>query len=208
VLGKCGSGLVGETGAGGSRPAAGGDEGLARGNELSGTVHGPVVQARSIYGDVHFHEGSPVPVPDQMPAVPANFTNRRAELAGLTTFLGRAEPPRPVTLAVIMGVGGAGKTSLALRWLSEVGDRFPAGQLYADLGGHLAGSVVRPAEVLGQFLRAFGLAPGRVPVELGEAAALWRSVTSGRPLAVLLDNSASAAQVRAVCRVRGRAWWW
>jgi hypothetical protein len=52
--------------------------------------------------------------------------------------------------------------------------------------------------VAGQFLRAMGVPPDRVPAELGEAAGLWRSVTTGRSLAVLLDDAVSAAQVRAV----------
>ncbi len=101
-----------------------------------------------------------------------------------------------MTLAVIVGLGGAGKTSLALRWLHRVRDRFPDGQLYADLGGHRPGAAEQPGAVLGWFLRSLGTAPDRVPVDVAEQAAAWRSLTDGRRLAVLLDNAASAAQVR------------
>jgi hypothetical protein len=185
---------------GAQRPVTEGADGAAWGNELGGTVYGSAVQARSIHGDVHFHgRGSePIPGPGQLLPVPPAFTNRSAELAALAVLLDPAESARPLTLAVIMGVGGVGKTSLALRWLYQVKDHFPAGQLYADLGGHVPASAVRPAEVLGRFLRAVGLPPGSVPTDLEEASGLWRSVTTGRRLIVLLDNAASAAQVRAV----------
>src|SRR5260370_24273351 len=42
------------------------------------------------------------------------------------------------------------------------------------------------------------MAPGRVPAGLDEQAALYRSLTSGRRLIVMLDDAASAAQVRAL----------
>jgi tetratricopeptide (TPR) repeat protein len=191
---------VDEAGAGAERSVTEGGGAPAWGNELGGTVYGSAVQAGSIHGDVHFHGRSPerVPGPGQLLPVPLAFTNRSAELAALAALLEPAQPARPVTLAVIMGVGGVGKTSLALQWLHQVKDRFPAGQLYADLGGHLPASAVRPAEVLGRFLRAIGLPPDSVPVGLEEASGLWRSATTGRRLIMLLDNAASAAQVRAV----------
>jgi tetratricopeptide (TPR) repeat protein len=55
---------------------------------------------------------------------------------------------------------------------------------------------------LGRFLRALGVSAEAVPVrrddgaELAEQAALYRSVTAGRSIAVLLDNAESVAQVR------------
>jgi tetratricopeptide (TPR) repeat protein len=139
-----------------------------------------------------------MPVPCQLPGVLPSFTGRVAELASLSALLAGEWPPHPVTLAVITGAGGAGKTALALRWLHDALGQFPAGQLYVDLHGDLPDLAAGPADVLGQFLRGIGLPPDRVPAGLGEAAALWRSMTTGRPLIVLLDNAASAAQVRAV----------
>jgi tetratricopeptide (TPR) repeat protein len=138
-----------------------------------------------------------MPVPSQLLSPPANFTGRTHELAALHRIT-TDDPPKPLTLAVIMGVGGAGKTSLALHWLYQIRERYGGGALFADLGGHLLDDPVRPGDVLGRFLRAFGVAPERVPLELEEQAALWRSLTDRRPLVVLLDNAASAAQVRAL----------
>jgi tetratricopeptide (TPR) repeat protein len=147
-------------------------------------------------GDVHFGSPAEMPVPSQLLPTPANFTDRARELAVLRGILGNGEPERPLTLAVIVGVGGVGKTSLALRWLHEVRRRYPDGQLYADLGGHLPSTTARPGDVLGRFLRALAIPPERIPLSLDEMAALYRSVTDGRRLVVMLDDAASAAQVR------------
>jgi tetratricopeptide (TPR) repeat protein len=182
-----------------SRPMEGDDAAASASNVLSGTVHGTSVQARSIYGGVHFHSNSSdkVPVPNQLLSVPTNFTGRKLELERLWQLLDD-DTATANLLVVVSGVGGIGKTSLALRWLHQLRDRFPAGQLFADLGGFSPGGPRDPGDVLGWFLRSLGVPPERVPLEPAERAGLFRSLTAGRALAVLLDDAASAAQVRAV----------
>jgi tetratricopeptide (TPR) repeat protein len=78
--------------------------------------------------------------------------------------------------------------------LGQLVTHYPDGQLYVDLRGHSIDDAVGPGAVLGQFLRAFGM--DRVPADLTEQAALWRSVTAQLRIAVMLDNALSAAQVR------------
>lgn len=154
------------------------------------------MQAGEIHGDVHFHQsnvaGIPL-VPRQLRPPPAHFTGRERELAELDQIAGVRERDGPALL-VISGPGGVGKSALALRWLHAVVDHYPDGQLYVDLG--IAGTERPLISVLGGFLRALGVAAERVPVEVGEAASLFRSVTAGRRVAVLVDNAGSAAQVR------------
>ena len=170
-------------------------------NELSGTVTGPVVQARTIQGDVRIQvdAGPQAPPPAQLAPAPALFIDRRRELSELDELLGteRTTAHAPA-LIVISGLGGVGKSALALHWLHRIRDRFPDGQLYADLRGSDQGQPVSVSEVLERFLRALGIAPERVPAELDEQVALFRSATAGRRLAVLLDNALSAAQVRSL----------
>lgn len=162
-------------------------------NELSGTVEGSAIQARDILGGVHITTGAAkLPPPMQLPPLPVNFTGRSAELALLDEHGGEG------AIVVIVGAGGLGKTSLAARWLYNVRDRYPSGALYADLRGHVPAEAGAPSEFLPAFLRAMGVAPERVPLTLGEQAALFRSVTSTLRLIVFLDNAASAAQVRAL----------
>jgi tetratricopeptide (TPR) repeat protein len=174
-------------------------------NELSGTVIGPSVQAGTIHGDVHLHgiPEPPPPVPRQLPPAPAHFTGRDAELAALDDLLG--PPSTAGTVAVLSGTGGIGKTALALRWAHRVRDRFPDGQLYVDLAGFSGGRPVEPAAALGGFLRALGVPPGRVPVDPGEQAGLFRSLAADRSLLVVLDNVYSAAQARALLPASARS---
>jgi tetratricopeptide (TPR) repeat protein len=157
-------------------------------------VVGPSVQAGAIHGGVHLHGSAAVrpPIPRQLPPPPHGFTNRGAELATLNEILAN----RSAGIVVLTGPGGVGKTALATNWAYRVKDRFPGGQLYIDLGGFSAGPPVHPAEAIGSFVRALGVPPDDLPVNLAEQVTLYRSVTAERSLLVILDNAYSAAQVR------------
>jgi tetratricopeptide (TPR) repeat protein len=171
-------------------------------NELSGVVHGSAVQAESIHGGVHFSvtRSSPIqmPVPAQLPPAVAHFSGRSRELTDVQRAAGECDPVRRLAVVVISGPGGSGKTSLAVHWLHSISADFDGGTLYADLRGHARDAATSPGEVLTGFLSALGITPDRIPVELGEQAKLYRSLTSGRRMLVLLDNAATAAQVRAL----------
>lgn len=168
-------------------------------NEFSGVSHGGTVQAGTVVGGIHIHHGAsdaPLPVPRQLLAAPAYFTDRTAELGQLDAWLHQGISDRNRMFAVLSGPGGMGKTALALQWAHTVHERFSDGQLYIDLAGFSGQQPVTPSEALGLFLRSLGLPPRQVPVELVEQASLYRSLTARRSLLVVLDNAFSAAQVR------------
>src|SRR5580692_2899636 len=138
-------------------------------------------------------------VPRQLPSGVAYFAGRGAELAALDAVLRGGSAGGPgVVISAIGGTAGVGKTALALQWAHQVADRFPDGQLYANLRGFDAGAgqPTDPADVLRGFLDAFGVHPERVPHDTESLAALYRSVLAGRRMLVLLDNAADVAQVR------------
>ncbi|MFI6685761.1 BTAD domain-containing putative transcriptional regulator [Streptomyces sp. NPDC050485] len=130
------------------------------------------------------------PIPAQLPAAPADFTGRTTVAERLVAALD-AESPQTVVCAV-SGLGGVGKTALALHTGHRVRDRFPDGQLHVDLGGASA-VPVEPAEVLAGFLRALSICS--VPDGLDERVALYRSALAGRRVLVLLDNAADVRQL-------------
>lgn len=137
----------------------------------------------------------PHPVPAQLPAAVGAFVGRDTELRRLDGLLAEAGSPE-TTVAVIVGCGGVGKTTLAVRWAHQVADRFPDGQLHLDLLGYSGAQPVRPHDALARLLRALGVPVTRMPDDLDEAAALFRSTVAGRRVLVLLDNALDAAQVR------------
>ncbi|WP_162831117.1 tetratricopeptide repeat protein [Amycolatopsis ruanii] len=166
-------------------------------NSVSGGVEGAVVQAGSVHGNVYISQPAPIPVvPRQLSPPPAGFVGRDAEVARLDELLADGG------VVVLKGPGGVGKTALALSWLARACKRFPDGQLHAELALP-TGEPVAPEDVLGQFLRALRVPAPQVPAGLAERTALYRSVTTGKSLAVLLDDAVSAAQVRVLLPVSG-----
>jgi tetratricopeptide (TPR) repeat protein len=163
-------------------------------NELSGVVHGPAVQARDVHGDIHLHAAPrEIRVPRCLPPRPAAFVDREPLLERFTAF--RADSVDGPLVIVISGPGGVGKTALALHWLHSVADEYEHGQLFYDLADD-AGGPVTAERVLPAFLRDLGVEPGRVPADVAEQAARYRSITADRRIAVFLDNAVTAGQLR------------
>jgi DNA-binding SARP family transcriptional activator/tetratricopeptide (TPR) repeat protein len=131
-------------------------------------------------------------VPAQLPAAPAVFTGRAAELAELDALLGGST----VLISAVAGTAGVGKTALALRWAHRVADRFPDGQLYVNLRGYDPDQPVDPADALAGFLTALGVAGQDIPRQPSERAARYRSETAGRSMLIVLDNAGTVEQVR------------
>ncbi|GGO96386.1 AfsR/SARP family transcriptional regulator [Wenjunlia tyrosinilytica] len=139
----------------------------------------------------------PTPTPRQLPAPPALFTGRTAELAALSAALEqRADVGATVVISAIGGTGGIGKTCLALRWAHNHLEDFPDGQLYVNLRGFdPSGETVPFAVAIRGFLGALGVAPSAVPVDPDAQAALYRSLVADKRILVVLDNAHDTAQV-------------
>ncbi|WP_318279437.1 MULTISPECIES: ATP-binding protein [Streptomyces] len=119
------------------------------------------------------------------------------ELERLDAVLpGRDGEPVVVSICVIAGTAGAGKTSLALHWAHQVRDRFPDGQLHLNLRGYDPQEPVTAGEALHRFLTALGVPSDAVPPDAEAAAALYRSLLADRRVLVVLDNASTVSQVR------------
>ncbi|MFD4601562.1 BTAD domain-containing putative transcriptional regulator [Streptomyces sp. NPDC058464] len=141
------------------------------------------------------HPAAPFVRPAQLPADLAAFAGRRFELAHVAEL--SAKDASGTRIAVISGMGGIGKTTLAVRWAHRAAHRFPDGQLYTNLRGFDPGGVpADPAQVLRGFLEALGVPPQRIPAGADAQAALYRSLLARRRVLILLDNARDAEQVR------------
>ncbi|MET9726191.1 tetratricopeptide repeat protein [Streptomyces zaomyceticus] len=104
-------------------------------------------------------------------------------------------------LASIGGLGGVGKTALALtagHAAAEAG--YFDGSLFIDLHGYDENSV-DGGQALEAFLRALGVARDNIPESVEERATLYRSelaglAAQGRCLLIVADNASHADQVR------------
>ncbi|MEV0272514.1 NB-ARC domain-containing protein [Hamadaea sp. NPDC050747] len=106
----------------------------------------------------------------------------------------RADPAGPRTV-VLVGLGGIGKTAVALAVGHELLGDFADGQLFADLRG-MQDEPVDSHAVLGRFLRALGVSSAEVPEDRDERLAAYRSHLAGRRMLLVLDDAAAEEQVR------------
>ncbi len=169
-------------------------------NDLSGSSR-DVVQAGSVTGDIHFHQAAAPrparPVPRQLPADVRTFVNRSHELGQLNAVLTDGDGGHVVvSVHVVAGTAGAGKTSLVLHWAHQVKEQFPDGQLFVNLRGYDPGDPVTAGQALRRFLRALGVASADIPQDVDDAAAMYRSLLADRRVLILLDNAATVSQVR------------
>ncbi|WP_405859536.1 tetratricopeptide repeat protein [Streptomyces sp. NBC_00090] len=154
-----------------------------------------VVQAGVIYGGVHGGGGAPaapaMPVPRQLPRAATCFTDRSDGLVALSAVATTTNG-----VATVSGPAGVGKSALAVHWGHRARDRYPDGQLYANLRGYDRLAPLAPEEVLHGFLLALGTPADRVPGSLDAMSALFRSLLDGKRLLLIADNAGSADQVR------------
>ncbi|MGK5694073.1 BTAD domain-containing putative transcriptional regulator [Streptomyces sp. URMC 128] len=148
------------------------------------------------------------PQPAQLPPPPAHFTGRTAErdllrrtltAPGAPASTAPTAPFSPVVpaVAVISGMPGVGKSALALHVAHELAERFPDGQLYLDLHGATPGMApLTPGQALTALLRDLGAEPCRIPEHPDAASALLRSLLAPTRTLLVLDDAASAAQIR------------
>jgi hypothetical protein len=110
-------------------------------------------------------------------------------------MLTTAPDPAGSPVAVIGGQGGVGKTSLAVHAAHRLAGHFPDGRWFVPLGGNQAQPT--PAEeALRRLLRSVGDDHGAATADLDECIFRYRAWLDGRSVLVVLDDAASAAQVR------------
>ncbi|MFH8348122.1 AfsR/SARP family transcriptional regulator [Streptomyces sp. NPDC018045] len=135
----------------------------------------------------------PGPVPDNLPSH-GELVGREDELRLLTA------PVRDgavIALQAISGMGGIGKSLLAVHLAHRLRQRYPDGRIHLDLCAHAPGRPpLTPQAALTALLRVLGVPADGIPRGLDELTSLWRSLLSGRRAVIVLDDAAGPEQVR------------
>ncbi|GIJ47547.1 SARP family transcriptional regulator [Virgisporangium aliadipatigenens] len=134
--------------------------------------------------------------PAELPPSSGRFTGRAPELARLDQVATAAARRETTAVIAIVGAAGVGKSALAVEWGRRALARFPDGQLFVHLRGFDHRPALRGYEAVTRCLRSLGVAADAVPDGLEEASALYRSLLADRRVLVVLDDAASAEQVR------------
>lgn len=125
----------------------------------------------------------------EVPPPPADFTGREDELNELLTSIEIGG----VTISGLQGMGGIGKTALALKLVELLKPRYPDAQFFLDLKG-ASTQPLTVAEALAHVVRAYHPA-----FKLPDSESEWRghylSVLDGQRALLLMDNAANSAQV-------------
>jgi len=125
----------------------------------------------------------------QLPTPPADFTGRTDELKELLA----AVKTGGVTISGLQGMGGVGKTALALKLAEQLKPDYPDAQFYVDLKG--VTQPLSPKEAMAHVIRAWDTR-AQLPEKDEEIAALYRSALDGKRALLLMDNARDAQQVR------------
>ncbi|MGW7536447.1 ATP-binding protein [Amycolatopsis sp. NPDC054798] len=128
--------------------------------------------------------------PSGLPPVTADFTGRDAESEAVRQILASDGG-----VCVISGMGGAGKTALAVRCAYRLEASFADGSLFLDLRG-TSDDPVAPADAHDRLLRILEVPAERIPADPDDRAALFRTCLRGRSFLLVLDNAGSTGQVR------------
>ncbi|WP_262013359.1 AfsR/SARP family transcriptional regulator [Micromonospora sp. Mcm103] len=125
-----------------------------------------------------------------LPRTISDFTGRQQTVARLVREIEEGS-----RVQLIDGMAGSGKSALAVQVATAVAGRFPDAQLFVDLYGHSERSPLSTASAAATLLRQLGVPAERVPADLADRLAMWRSELAGRRAVVVLDNAAEAGQV-------------
>ncbi|QWF85132.1 tetratricopeptide repeat protein [Amycolatopsis sp. CA-230715] len=148
-----------------------------------------------------------IPAMTGLPPATPSFTGRDSDLAALLDTLTpseTAEGPVPTLVtAAVGGMGGIGKTELALQAARTALDRgwFPGGVLFTDMRGYETDPGLRhgPGHALESFLRAVGVPGEHIPADVQDRSRLLRSVLAtyaakGRRVLLVIDNVSTSGQ--------------
>ncbi|KAA2253102.1 hypothetical protein F0L68_33670 [Solihabitans fulvus] len=136
------------------------------------------------------------PARSYLPHDTSDFSGRSTELLKLLGDA-RTASPTALTISAVDGMGGVGKTTLAVHLGHEISEEYPDGHYFIDLRGFTSGADPVTAELaLDALLGDSGMLPELIPSNVESKSAAWRSRVSGQRILLILDNATDASHVR------------
>lgn len=133
-----------------------------------------------------------------LPRDTSEFTGRETEIAEVLRRT-QSSSGGALVISSIEGMGGVGKTALAVHLAHRVAAAYPDGHYFVDLHGYSPGTEpLEPELALEILLGAAGVPIELVAGNLATRSAQWRSYLHGKRVLMLLDNVRDEAQIRAL----------
>ena len=129
----------------------------------------------------------------QLPSLLPDFVSREAEVRMMVARL-RGDGGR-VELSALRGMGGVGKTTVAVHVAHLVKDRFPDAQLFLDLRGVLE-QPMTAVDAMTRIIRDFRPEIPKLPETEAELLPIYRSTLAAKRALIVLDNAAGEVQVK------------
>lgn len=148
---------------------------------------------------IHVHQAPPLPPPSprhQLRAPVSDFVGREKQINDLLAALRTGGQSNTASISGISGLGGIGKTELALVVAAHLAAEYPDAQLLVELHGAEA-QPRATAEALADCICAFLGADARrnLPEDEASLKRLYLECLTGKRVLVVLDNAADAAQI-------------
>ena len=141
-----------------------------------------------------------VPIPHQIPPPPRDFKGREKEIDDILSNFEKG-----ATITSLRGMGGVGKTALALVLADKIKSQFPDGQIFIEMRGTSKNPdfpSLKPDEAMAHIIRAFNPAD-KLPENSNELRGLYHSMLAGKRILLLLDNAAGSEQVEPLLPPKG-----
>ena len=133
------------------------------------------------------------PQPDTLPPDIGDFTGRVTQVQALTAETTSLERPG---LWIVEGMGGIGKTALAVHAGHRVAHRYPDAQLYLDCRAHdQHREPLTPSDALCELLTMLYGPAARIPASLNARAELWHAELACRRAVLVLDDVTGPEQI-------------
>jgi len=162
--------------------------------EAKGPVVNPSGKVEQQFGDRNYHNYNiHIPKPDEaarlpfIPEPPSDFTGREPELAELL-----AEYASGKNIIGLHGIGGVGKTALALKLSQSLSDRYPDGQIIVDMMGTT--NPISPVDAMAFVIRSF-YRDEKILDNQSEVRNRYLEVLKGKCVLLILDNALDDRQV-------------